>query len=496
MNTLDVTNAQDGNMDSKLSDIGAERAVLAGLFTYGLESYVELCDFITHNSFAHHNNQVIYKCIEKVMQNEAEVDLPAILSAAGQLNLSETIKTQQELEYISSLMEFPVKKDNVLHFAAQIKKFEFARKAKRLSKKIQKDIDSINGDETIDEIMNLIENPLMDFLRDDDTGQKPEKLGDDIDEYLEFLIENKCDQIGLSSGFPRFDAIVGGGLRRKCVDLVSARPGIGKSVFADNVALHNARKGIPVLMLDTEMCKEDHLNRIISNISGVPIEEVATGKFSEDDEKLIKVKQAMDEIRDIPYTYVSVSGVPFETIINIIKRWIIQEVGQDEDGHTNDCLVAYDYLKLMSSSSITHNIQEYQALGFQITNLHNLAVKFDFPCLAFVQLNRDGITKESTDAVSGSDRLIWLCTSFSIFKLKSAEELAEDGPNAGNRKLVTLKARHGAGLLDGNYINMNMVGSHAPLRELRTRDAFRSTPAGDEGAIEGSELPFEVEDED
>ena len=79
----------------------------------------------------------------------------------------------------------------------------------------------------------------------------------------------------------------------------------------------------------------------------------------------------------------------------------------------------YEYLKLMSSSGITNNIQEYQALGFQITNLHNLAVKYDFPCLSFVQLNRDGITKESTDAVSGSDRLIWLCTSFSIFKLKS-----------------------------------------------------------------------------
>ena len=93
----------------------------------------------------------------------------------------------------------------------------------------------------------------------------------------------------------------------------------------------------------------------------------------------------------------------------------------DEFGKTNDCLVVYDYLKLMSSSSINNNMQEYQALGFQITNLHNLAVKLDFPCLSFVQLNRDGITKESTDAVSGSDRLNWLCTSFSIFKLKSAE---------------------------------------------------------------------------
>ena len=493
MNILDAIVAQEGKMDSQLCDTGAERAVLAGLFAYGLESYVEINDFITHSSFANRNNQVIYKCIEKILEGDAVVDIPAILSAAEQLNLSETVQSKQELDYIKNLMDYPVKKQNVLHFAAQVKKFEFARNAKRIAKKIDSDIDSIVGDESIDDIINLVESPLMDFLRDDETGQKPEMLGDDLDEYVEFLIENKCDQIGLSSGFPRFDTVIGGGLRRKCVDLVSARPGVGKSVFADNVALHNARLGIPVLMLDTEMSKEDHLNRILSNISGVPIGDISTGKFAEDDEKLIAVRNAMDEIRDIPYTYVSVAGAPFETILNTIKRWILREVGQDENGKTNECLVVYDYLKLMSSSGITNNIQEYQALGFQITNLHNLAVKYDFPCLSFVQLNRDGITKESTDAVSGSDRLIWLCTSFSIFKLKSAEELAEDGPNAGNRKVVTLKARHGAGLMDGNYINMNMVGEHAQLLELRTRDEVRSSPDGD--VIEGSDTPFDLEEE-
>ena len=390
-------------------------------------------------------------------------------------------------------MDYPVKKQNVLHFAAQVKKFEFARNAKRIAKKIDNEISSIVGDETIDDIINLVEMPLMDFLRDDETGQRPEMLGDDLDEYIEFLIENKCDQIGLSSGFSRFDSVIGGGLRRKCVDLVSARPGVGKSVFADNVALHNARNGVPVLMLDTEMSKEDHLNRILANISGVPIGEIATGKFAEDDEKAIAVRKAADEIREIPYTYVSVAGAPFETILNTIKRWILREVGQDENGRTNDCLVVYDYLKLMSSSGINSNMQEYQALGFQITNLHNLAVKYDFPCLSFVQLNRDGITKESTDAVSGSDRLIWLCTSFSIFKLKSAEELAEDGPHGGNRKVVTLKARHGAGLLDGNYINMDMMGEYSRLLELRTRDEMRSSPDGD--VIEGSDLPFDLEEE-
>ena len=166
----------------------------------------------------------------------------------------------------------------------------------------------------------------------------------------------------------------------------------------------------------------------------------------------------------------------------------MQEVKSDESGKTNECVIIYDYLKLMSSSSITNNIQEYQALGFQITSLHNLCVKLDIPCLSFVQLNRDGITKESTDAVSGSDRLIWLCTSFSIFKSKSTEEIAEDGPNAGNRKLVPIVSRHGAGMDDGDYINMQMHGAQAKLVELRSRNEFKNDPVGDTGLIDKDKM--------
>jgi hypothetical protein len=236
------------------------------------------------------------------------------------------------------------------------------------------------------------------------------------------------------------------------------------------------------------MSKEDHLNRLIANISGVPINDIATGRFVDDEEKHEKVLDAVKKLESIPYSYISVAGKPFEQILNLIKRWIVQEVKYDDTGKTNDCLVIYDYLKLMSSSSITNNIQEYQALGFQITSLHNLCVKLDIPCLSFVQLNRDGITKESTDAVSGSDRLIWLCTSFSIFKAKSPEELAEDGPNAGNRKLVPIVSRHGGGLDDGDYINMLMQGSHAKLTELKTRNEFKNQPVGDTGLVNNESL--------
>jgi len=282
--------------------------------------------------------------------------------------------------------------------------------------------------------------------------------------------------IGVSTGFARFDHAIGGGLRRKCVDLVAARPKVGKSMFGDGVALHVAGElNIPVLMLDTEMSKEDHFNRILANLSGVSINDIAMGKFAKNPVDKEKVRQAAEKFKEMPYDYISIAGMPFEQTLSMMRRWILQRVGVDENGRTKNCLIVYDYLKLMSSDSINYNLQEFQVLGFQITSLHNFCVQYDCPCLSFVQLNRDGITKESTDVVSGSDRLIWLCTSFTIFKKKSDEEIAEDGDDIGNRKLVPVVARHGAGLEDGDYINISMRGDVARIVENKTRNEIKKS---------------------
>ena len=152
-----------------------------------------------------------------------------------------------------------------------------------------------------------------------------------------------------------------------------------------------------------------------------------------------------------------------------MRRWLVKEVGLKEDGTANDCVIFYDYLKLMDSAGISQDMKEYQVLGFMMTSLHNFAIRYKVPIVAFVQLNRDGITKESTDTASGSDRIIWLCSNFTIFKRKSDEEIAEDGPNNGNRKLVPLISRHGGGLDDNDYINCYMKGWCAKITEGRTR---------------------------
>lgn len=480
-------------MKNNLEDLASERAVLAALCQYGLDCYLEI-DFVDADHFTDDMNQLLFHCIHKSVSENSKVELASILSAANSLGVHESINNKQEISFVRSLFNFPIHKENAKSHAVKIAKLKLARDLKKTLSACQKDLDSTNGDEDVMDLISKVEAPILDATADiyQSSNKKTEIIGEDIDDYIEFLSENVSDNVGIPTGFPRYDAAIGGGLRRKCVDLVAARPKVGKSMFGDAVAMNVSNLGIPVLMLDTEMSKEDHLNRMLANVSGVDINKISTGKFTENPLEKEKVEKAAEKLKEIPYHYISIAGQPFENILAIMRKWIYQHVGFDEAGVTNDCLIVYDYLKLMGSEGISSSMQEYQVLGFQITQLHNFMVKYDVPCLSFVQLNRDGITKESTDVVSGSDRLIWLCTSFSIFKMKSEEETAEDRVENGNRKLVPVVSRHGEGLDDGDYVSMKMFGKIGRLEEGMTRNELHNSARARE---EGFEINEEIDSE-
>jgi hypothetical protein len=224
-----------------------------------------------------------------------------------------------------------------------------------------------------------------------------------------------------------------------------------------------------VLNMDTEMNKQDHIHRILAMMTETEINAIETGKFAESPDKKSKLLQAASLLRDSRWFHKSIAGKPFEEQLAIMRRWLLKEVGLNDDGTAKDCVIFYDYLKLMDSVGMSQDLKEYQVLGFMMTALHNFAVRYQVPIVAFIQLNRDGITKESTDTASGSDRIIWLCSNFSIFKRKSDEEIAEDGPSNGNRKLVPLISRHGGGLDDNDYINCHMKGWCAKITEGSTK---------------------------
>lgn len=457
-----------------LCDPSAERAVLSGLITYGEEALFDIQDLIQENTFTIDSNQILFKCCKAVITEHPgtkSIDIASIYSAAQDLNVSHILNQKEEAQHLKAVRDFPVDKNNIRKFAAKIRKLEIARALHKKLEDTQDSLLDINGTESISNILGIAEDAVFNFSTElgGDTDNQPVIMSDGIDDYIEYLQTNKVDQVGISTGFHAYDQAIGGGLRRGTINVIGARPKVGKTLLSDNMGLHIARQNIPVLNMDTEMNKEDHINRLIAMLSEIEINKIETGQFADSAVSLKKTQDAASILKNAPLYHKSIAGKAFDEQLAIMRRWLVKDVGLNDDGTAKECVIIYDYLKLMDSAGLSQDLKEYQVLGFMMTSLHNFAVKYKVPILAFIQLNRDGITKESTDSASGSDRIIWLCSNFSIFKRKSDEEIAEDGGQSGNRKLIPIIARHGGGLDDNDYINCHMKGWCAKITEGQTK---------------------------
>jgi replicative DNA helicase len=483
-----------------LCDPAAERAVLAGICSYGENAYLDVADILQESSFTVDSNAIIFKCLKHLCDNNrGTIDIASIYSVAQDLGVSNILSKKEETQHLKAIMDFPVSPENVRKFAAKIRKLEIARLLRKQLELAQDKILEITGSEPISSIIGLAEDSIFNFtslLNDSDSG--PEQISSSIDDYIKSLEENKLDQVGIPTGFPIYDQAIGGGLRRGTINVIGARPKVGKTLMSDNMGKNIAALGIPTLNMDTEMNKEDHIHRLLAMMSEVDIGSIETGKFSESPDKKNKILSSAEKLKDMNIYHKSIAGMPFEDQLSIMRRWLVKEVGLNDDGTAKQCVIFYDYLKLMDSAAVSQDLKEYQVLGFMMTSLHNFAVRYKVPIVAFIQLNRDGISKESTDSASGSDRIIWLCSNFSIFKRKSDEEIVEDGPDGGNRKLIPLVCRHGGGLDDNDYINCHMKGWCAKITEGRThleiKNNIRSSEEGfivDEDNDKDDQIPFE-----
>lgn len=481
-----------------LCDPSAERAVLAGIFTYGDSAYLEISDIVSETSFSIDSNAIIYKCVKKLCENNSKIDVASVYSVAEELELANILQKKEEAQHLRAIIDFPVSFENIRKFAAKIRKLEITRLLRKQLALAQDKLLDINGSEPVGSILGIAEDTVFNFtnlLNDNDDA--PYHIGDNLEQYVKELEENPVDQIGIPTGFPIYDQAIGGGLRKGTVNVIAARPKTGKTLLADNMGFYIANSAkIPVLNMDTEMSKEDHINRVLAMMTETEINSIETGKFADNPDKYTKIQNAVTTLKETNLYYKIIAGKPFEDQLSIMKRWLVKEVGLNDDGTAKDCVIFYDYLKLMDTSGMSQDLKEYQVLGFMMTQLHNFAVKYKVPIVAFIQLNRDGITKETTDTASGSDRIIWLCSNFTIFKRKTDEEMAEDGPTHGNRKLVPLISRHGGGLDDNDYINCSMKGWCAKITEGKTRlELVNNSQGNDQGFIiddnDDDRIPFE-----
>ena len=460
------------SIDIKLKNIPSERLVLGGIFQHGIEAFVDCDTIIKTETFVSEQNKQIYQCLQLCMANGSDVDIPSFYSSASDLGYVKIMEDKEYVDYITAIRNTKVKLENVRHHSKIIRRLQFARELQDSARESFTKLSEVTGRESLSEIQNIAEEPVQTLSLQYQKGNedKPTLVGDDIMEMIENLIENPDTTRGISTGMSAYDQMIGGGLARQMVDVFVARKKEGKSILADNVAYFIASNGIPVLLLDTEMQKKEHQERLLAHITKIDINVIAHAEFTKDAVKVEKLRAAGQEIKDVPYTYAKVVGKKFGEVLAIIRRWLLQEVGYDAEGRLNDCVVIYDYFKITNVDEVGGDLKENQVLGFQMSALKDFCSEYDFPVMTFVQANREGITMEDSRIVASSDRIMDTATSLVIYKAKTQEEINEDGGvRFGNKKLVGVMFRHGPGL-ENDYVNMQFVGEHATLTELGTRN--------------------------
>jgi replicative DNA helicase len=436
--------------------------LLHGIIANGKEQYSETIDILSERAFEVFENKILYGACKTLFENNQDINITAVLSTAISMGLAK--------DNLDEVFAVPAPKlTEARSLASKLKSRLVIKESVGLHRTAIDKLSQMSATENINQIFSVSEAALFDLIAKFSSSQDDIiKLGNVARDIVNFWGDNPSENIGLPTPWPKFNKSIGGGMRTG-VTLVGTRSGVGKTFFATITANYLTNLDVPVLILDTEMEYKDILPRILANTSEVSINKIESGLFNQSDFDKKAIEGALTQLAKSPFYYKSIAGKSFDEIMSIVRRWIYTTVGINKEGRANQCLVIYDYFKIMDSGDIG-DMAEFQAMGFQISKLTDFCKAYDFPCLSFVQLNRDGVAKEGTDVIAQSDRLLWLCNSFSLLKVKTKEEMELHGWNNGNRKLITLKSRYGGEMAPGEFISMQFNGEFASLKEVVEKD--------------------------
>lgn len=456
---------------SILCNYGVERAVLGGIFQHGADAYVDVSDLVSVNTFVLDSNQAIFKCLQYIYNKDSntKLDLPTVAAAAKALGFNHLFEQKEERDHLRAISLFQVNKENVRKLAGSLKKLELAREAHAKLEEAQNNLAAITGDEPFDQIVSIVEKPTVEFTTSlySTVSDDLKLVGDGLGAYTEHLLNNPVQYTGIPTGFKWYDETLGGGLPFGGSAIIAARQKVGKSLVGAAIGFNVAKLGFPVINLDTEMSWEGHSIRLLASLSGVEFNKIRKGQVNSLERS--KIKDAVKEIEKLPYTYKGVKGRPFTEIASIIRRWILRKVGLQNDGRAQPCLVVYDYIKVMDQSELKV-MSEWQLLGFQLDAVNNITGQYNTACLILAQTNRDGLVREDTGVIGGSDRIGQYCTAAHLLKEKSPEEMLDGESKKYNLKLIPLLSRYGELLDYGDYINIKRDGKISRMTEGPTRN--------------------------
>ena len=354
----------------------AEQSVLGAALLDRERVMPTLIQLLKPEMFYARQNGEIFSQMVRLYSEDDRLDVVTLIDAVDQQNVFES--TEAAKVYIMRLAEVVPTITNFEAYANIVVNRYMARQVMHLAQDIlQKSSDQPNAEVLLESLEQSVTS-----LR---ANQKKEELTRLSDAFLETMATlqkiagpDKDKYAGIPTGFTYLDNILTG-MGRSDLIILAARPGMGKTSFALNIATNVAKKSrIPVAIFSLEMSKEQLTNRILSAEAGVDSHAFRSGALDNDDWR--DLVNAMELLHEVPIFMDDTSGITIPEVKAKIRR-----INQDPDKQPIG-LVVIDYLQLMTSGKRTENrVQEVSDIT---RNLKIMAKELNVPVIALSQLSR------------------------------------------------------------------------------------------------------------
>ena len=351
----------------------AERALIGGIF-YNQELFEEIKDIVTFEDFYKVEHSAIYEAMEKVYSDSKGIDAILIDEEIKKSNLK---NKDEVLEVLSDILDEITSSYNLLEYANLIKEKSMLRRLGNVGAEITKL--AYNDIRPAEDIIDVAESMVLNLSKKILKNSIVDMRTAGVDEIMrmERVSDNRGKTLGIPTGFIDLDRMTSG-LNNSDLIILAARPAMGKTAFALNLALNAGKEKKKVLIFSLEMPAQQLYQRLLSIESGIPQNKLKNVYLEE--EEWTKLTVATGNLAE---TDIYVVDLPYTNVLEI--RSYARKMKSQEKLD----LIIIDYLQLINGTGRGGSeFSRQQEISDISRSLKGLARELDVPVIALSQLSR------------------------------------------------------------------------------------------------------------
>jgi replicative DNA helicase len=357
--------------------VEAEASVLGGLLLDNA-AWDKVGDLLSENDFYRFEHKLVFSAIETLVNASKPADVVTVFEHLQNLGKNDAVGG---LAYLNALAQYVPSAGNIRRYAEIVRERSILRKLVSACDDITGQAFSTKG-KSISSIVDEAEQKILSIgeegSRLNQGFQSMNTLVVDLLDRVQDMADNPNDVTGVPTGFYDLDRMTAG-LQSGELIVLAARPSMGKTALAINIAEHVAlNEGLPVAVFSMEMGAAQLAVRIVGSIGRIDQGHLRTGRLTDDEWP--RLTEAVESLRGVSLHIDESAGLTSSELRANARR-LARKCGKLG-------LIVVDYLQLMSGNDGSDGENRATELGEISRGLKTLAKELQCPVIALSQLNR------------------------------------------------------------------------------------------------------------